>query len=145
MKTEFMIRLKTTRTTYGYGVRMFINELRTKYYAGGGGYDKVGDIFKQFIEDNFINSAIFNEKQYGINSCKTFIESINGIFEIIDEKKDLYYINFDSSELKSCRYKITKNSKGQSVFWINDRIEKIFNNHNYALEYLEKLKSEQVA
>lgn len=144
MKTEFMIRLKTTRTIYGYGIRMFINELRTKYYAGGGKYDKVGDIFKQFINDNFINSAVFNEKKYGINFCEMFIESINEIFEIIDEKEDLYYISFDSSELKSCRYKITKNSKGQSIFWINDGIEKTFNKHNYALEYLEKLKSEQV-
>ena len=145
MKTEFMIRLKTTRTIYGYGIRMYINELRTKYYAGGGGYDKVGDIFKQFIKDNFLNSNLFKESKRGNSSCKNFIESIGGIFEIIDERNDLYYISFDSSELKPCKYKITKNSKDQSVFWINDRIEKIFNNHNYALEYLEKLKSEQVA
>lgn len=137
MKIGFRIKLNTTRN----GIRIFINGLKTKYYASGGGYDKVGDVFNQFINDNFIDSNLFNESKWGISSCKAFISLIGGSFETIVSKKDLYYITFDSSKLTKYAYKITKNSKGQSFVWANDRVESIFYNEDDAIKHLEDLQN----
>lgn len=140
MKTEFEIKLKTTRIADGYGVRIFINGLKTKYFASGGGYDKVSNVFEQFIEDTFINSHLFNNSRWGIESFEKFMDLIGGTFEIINGKKQLYYISFESSKLRAIDYTITKNSKNESIVWANGRVVKIFNSDKTASDYVLEIK-----
>jgi len=140
MKKEFEIKLKTTRIADGYGVRIFINDLKTKYFASGGGYDKVSNVFEQFIEDTFIDSHLFNNSRWGIESLENFMDLIGGTFETINAKKELYYVTFEASKLKNIQYKITKNSKDESIVWANNRIERIFNSKKSASDYILNIK-----
>lgn len=141
MKVEFIIRVKYTNSLYYSGnVRLIVNGLRTKYYASGCGYDKEGNAFAQFIRDNFKNKE--GRHIYSKDNAISFIKSIGGKFEVVyqDDEMDLYKITVNSSKVIDYKYKITKNSKGESLVWANDRVLKVFYNEDFALEYLEDLQ-----
>lgn len=141
MKVEFIIRVKYTNSVdYSGNVRLIVNGLRTKYYASGWGYDKEGDAFSQLINDNFKNKE--NKSISSKGDAIRFINSIGGKFEVMyqDDDIDLYKIIVNSSKVIDYNYKITKNSKGESFVWANDRVLRVFYNEDFALEYLEDLQ-----
>jgi hypothetical protein len=140
MKVEFIIRVKyTVSSSYSGSVRLIVNGLKTKYYASGWGYDKQGDAFSQFINDNFKNEE--NKSISSKGDAISFINSIGGKFEEMYQDDDiyLYKITVNSSMVIDYEYKITKNTKGQSLVWANNRVLRVFYNEDFALEYLRDL------
>jgi len=97
--------------------RIYINDRKTKYYAGGYGYDKESSVIAEIINDLTISNCKYNKKMYGNNGKKLSAGvGFSSIYNSFNAKRkcklEKIYCGLDSDV-----YEITFNSK---LLWFNE-------------------------